>query len=328
MSNKNYYDILEVSPRASTAVIHSAWRELSRQYGDGNPDRRLLNEAYEILSDPAKRRAFDESLKPPTGKIKRIGNYRIIEKIAEGGFGATYRAVHELLGEQVCIKHPHMISSLDEALMLEEAKSIWDLRHWSIPAIRDVIRLPDGNVAIVMSYVAGTDLQKAVENKGAIEPEHVCWITERVLNGLLYLHNHKVIHGDIKPGNIIVQPDTHQVVLVDYGLSLVRPRKDTANKGYTPMFASPEQLQNKPLLPESDLYSLGLTMIYALGGDPASGSVPPSTPAPVCDFIKRLIRRDINARPNWKSENLCKTISDVRLQAFGNRASNMKPLTL
>lgn len=327
MPTKNYYDILEVSPRARSAVIHAAWRELSKELGDTNPDRYLLNEAHENLYDEKKRKKFDDSLAPPKGKVTKIGNYRILEQIAEGGFGVTYRAVHEFLGEPVCIKHSINISPLDEALMLEEAKAVWDLRHWAIPAVRDIIRLNDGSVAIVMSYVPGTNIQQAVEKNGGMDAEHVCWITERVLNALRYLHDHGVIHGDVKPANIIIQPNTHQVVLVDYGLALVKPGKDSTNKGYTPMFASPEQKDNKTLLPESDLYSLGLTMVYALGGDPSTLKVPTSVPDPVCAFIKRLIIRNVLNRPNWK-EDLCQTMSDVRQQAFGRRASNMKPLKL
>lgn len=326
MPTKNYYEILQVSPKATAAVIRAAWKALSQVAGDTNPERYLLNEAYENLSDEAKRKKFDESFLPPKKKVVRIGNYRILEEIAEGGFGITYRAVHEFLGEPVCIKHALNISALDEALMLEEARAVWDLRHWAIPAVRDIIRLDDGSVSIVMSYVPGSNLQQIVEKHGAMDPEHVCWITERVLNALRYLHDRGVIHGDIKPANIIVQADTHQVVLVDYGLALVKPGRDSKNKGFTPLFASPEQIEDRPLLPESDLYSLGLTMIHALGGDPLAVKVPTAVPDPVCQFIKKLIARNILARPNWQKEDLCQAMSDVRQQAFGRRWSNMKPL--
>lgn len=328
MPTTNFYDVLEVSPHARQSVITAAWRTLSKEFGDANPDRRFLNEAKDVLSDVDKRREHDAALKPPKVKGARIGSYRILDQIAEGGFGVTYRGVHEFSGMLVCIKHSLNISPADEALMLEEAKAVWDLRHWSIPAMRDIIRLEDGSVAIVMSYVPGSNLQQLVEKKGPIEAEHVCWITERVLNALCYLHDNKVVHGDVKPANIIVQPDSHQVVLVDYGLSLVRPGKGSTNKGYTPMFASPEQRDNRTLLPESDLYSLGLTMIYALGGDPVKIRVPAHVPEPICEFIRKLILRDVLARPNWKKEDLLRSMSDVRQAAFGRRASNMKPMTL
>jgi serine/threonine protein kinase len=326
MPARNYYEILEVSPRARREVIHAAWRELSKVLGDGNPDRSLINEAKEVLEDDVKRAAFDKSISPPKGKVVRIGNYRVIDQIAEGGFGVTYRAEHELLKKLVCIKHSSNISAIDKALMIEEAQAVFDLRHWAIPAVRDIIELEDGSLAIVMSYVPGRNLQQIVDDKGPLDAEHVCWITERVLNALCYLHDNGVIHGDVKPANIIIQPENHQIALVDYGLALVKPGRTTAVKGYTPMFASPEQKENKPLLPESDLYSLGLTMIYALGGDPASMKVLTTTADPVRKFIGRLTVRNVLARPNWAKENLLQTISDVRQEAFGRRWSNMKTL--
>jgi serine/threonine protein kinase len=325
---KNYYDILEVNPRARRNVIHAAWRELSKDYGDGNPDRRLLNEAYEILSDAGKRKAYDESRMPKAGKIVRIGNYRLLNVIAEGGFGVTYRAVHELLGEEVCIKHSHDISPFHVQMALEEARVIWNLRHWAIPSIRDVIQLDDGNLAIVMSYIPGENLQTIIERKQRMKPESVCRIAERVLNVFAYFHDNKVIHGDVKPANIII-PDGYRVVVVDYGLSINRPSSNSTAKGFTPAFASPEQLNNTPLLPESDLYSLGLTMIYALGGDPKAGTVPGDVPDPVCNFIKQLIRRDVSQRPHWDQEKTpCQMISDVRFEAFGRRESGRDPLDI
>ncbi len=324
----SFYDRLEVSRLARTSVIKAAWKALCLEYPDTSPVRYKLNEAKDNLVDEDKRREHDASLNPDTGDVVRIGPYRIVDKIGEGGFATTYLAVHELTNKPVCIKHSPNISALDRALMLEEAGAVWDLRHWAIPAVRDVIELEDGTIAIVMSYVPGPNLQQLVKMQGgAIDPEHVCWFTERVLNALRYMHDNGVVHGDVKPANIIIQEGSHQVVLVDFGLALVKPGRNSTNKGYTEKFASPEHLANTPLLPESDLYCLGRTMIFALGGDPVSGDMPASVPMPVRRFFQRLIVRDVLARPNWQKENLLQTISDVRQEAFGRRASNMKPLT-
>jgi serine/threonine protein kinase len=321
---RDYYEILEINPRACRRVVDAAWKALSLEYGDANPKRTLLNEAHDTLSDESRRADFDE--KRNKKEKKTIGNYRIISKIADGGFGVTYKGEHTLTGSPVCIKHASNVSPQDTEIMLQEAKAVWDLRHWAIPAVRDIVQMSDGSIAMVMSYVPGPTLAQMVEKNGSIEPEHVCWITERVLNALRYLHDNSVVHGDVKPQNIIIQPSTHQVVLVDYGLSLVKPTKNSANKGYTPHFASPEQEKNLPLLPESDLFSLGVTMIYALGGDVKAKLVPASTPDALCQFVKRLIVYNVLSRPNWFKEDLCKSFSDVREKCFGRRWSAMKPL--
>lgn len=257
-----------------------------------------------------------------------IGDYRFIEHIASGGFGSTYRGEHILTGQPVCIKDCHLVSPEDNEILLQEAIAMWDLRHFSIPAIRNVIKSNE-ELVLIMSFIPGLTLEKIVKKVGGIPPEHVSWIMERVLNALKYIHYHGVIHGDIKPQNIIIQPETHTISIVDFGLSMIKPTAKSDSKGYTPYFAPPEQIAGKTLLPESDFYSLGLTMIYALSGDVKSvqrRSVPEDTPDKLCDFIKRLIVRDLDSRPNWQKEDLCETIREVRSQCFGRITTNLKPI--
>lgn len=213
--------------------------------------------------------------------------------------------------------------------MIGEARAMWDLRHYGIPAIRDLHRLEDGSLALVMSYVPGPTLAQLVEKNGPLDPEHVAWITERLLNVLKYTHYHEIVHGDVKPQNVIVDPERHMATLVDFGLSAVKPTSATVNKGYTDVFAPPEQVKGKPLVPQIDFYSLGMTMIYALSGDydqTIAKRVPEDTPAALCAFIKRLVVRDTLKRPDWREEDLQESLAKVREQAFQRRRSNMKPL--
>jgi len=330
MKNKNYslYEILEVSPRARPSVIQAAYKTLMKEY---HPDKKgdedlakSINEAKRILLSPKKKEKYDYERNNLEGKI--IGNYRIIEQLAEGGFGKTYKGEHMIAEEPVCIKHGHYVSPQDELILIEEAKAIWDLRHFSIPTMRDILKLEDGSPAIVMSYVPGPTIEQLVTKVGKLDPEHVAWISERALNALKYLHYHGVVHGDVKPQNIIIQPKDHTVVLVDYGLSLIRPKDESYCKGYTPYFASPEQQAGDVLIPESDFYGLGITMIYAVGGDVQRKKVPNYVPDPLCEFIRRLIVRDVLSRPNWHKEDLCETIRKVRKESFGRISSGFKPI--
>jgi len=322
------YEILEVNPRASKEVIRAAFNILIKKHPPSKKGyekiSQLLKDASDVLLDDNKREQYDNSRKNITGKV--IGNYRVLEKIAEGGFGNTYKGEQILLGTPVCIKHGHYISTQDEQILMEEAKAIWDLRHWGIPTIRDIIKLGDGSPALIMSYVPGPTLEQIISKVGKLEPEHVAWIIERALNILKYLHYNGVVHGDVKPQNFIIQPEDHTVVLVDYGLSIIRPTKDSHSKGYTPYYASPEQIRGDPLIPESDFYSLGMSMIYALGGDIATKRVPKSTPDELCDFMKRMLVYDAISRPNWQKEDLCETIQLVRERAFGRRNTRLKPI--
>jgi serine/threonine protein kinase len=333
-SKPDYYQVLEVNPRARASVIDAAFHALMKEY---HPDKggsvtgthaRLLNEAHDTLADSVQRKSYDKTRDLGVGKT--VGAYKLLSQIAEGGFGRTYKAEHTVLKELTCIKDCSNVSTADTAMLIEECKVLWDLRHYALPAMRDLIQMDDGRVLLVMSYIPGPTLEQEVKKKGALDPEAVAWITERMLNALNYIHRHGVVHGDFKPQNIIVQEDKHMSVLVDFGLSIVKPTSLTESKGYTPYFAPPEEVAGKPLIPESDYYSLGMTMIYALSGGAEyveRKMVPSDVPDEMCKLIKRLIARDVNARPQYGKEDLCDTIVELRQKVFGRRRSGMKPIS-
>jgi serine/threonine protein kinase len=215
-------------------------------------------------------------------------------------------------------------------MLIDECKTTWDLRHYAIPAMRDLIKMDDGRVLLVMSYIPGPTLEQLVNKIGRIDPEHVSWITERILNACMYLHRNGVVHGDIKPQNVIVQPDKHMAVLVDYGLSMVKPTSKDESKGYTPFFAAPEAISGKPLIPESDYYSIGMTMVFSLSGGTdyvERKVVPTDVPDELCAFIKRMIARSVDNRPQYPKEDVVDTFIAAREKAFGRRRSNLKPIT-
>lgn len=326
---QNLYEILEVSPKARTSIIQAAYRTLMQEYhpDKSNGDEKIakeLNNAKEILLDDNKRAKYDNKRNNLEGVI--IGNYKVLELIAEGGFGKTYKGEHVKRGYPICIKHANEISPQDEEILMQEAEAIWDLRHYGIPAVRDLIDVGDGSFALIMSYIPGPTLEQVIDKTGHLDAEDVCWITERSLNVLKYLHYNGVVHGDVKPQNIIIQPESHNIVLVDYGLSAIRPKNSNSNKGYTPVFASPEQQRGGTILPESDFYSLGKTMVYALGGDLAGNRVPEDVPDSLCKFMKKLLAYEVISRPNWEKEDLLDTFQDLRIKTFGRRHSGMKKI--
>lgn len=323
--SSTHYDALQVLPYADEDVIRAAYHKLAQLRRDNEEELKKLNIAKDVLLDTVKRKKYDKEISDYMNKV--IGNYKIKKLIAEGGFGRTYLGEHVTLKSPVCIKQAYNVSEEDERILIEEAKAIWDLRHYGIPSIRDIMRLKDGSLVIVMSYIPGMTLTQVVESHGRLEPESVASITDRVLNILKYLHYHGIIHGDIKPQNIILQHETHGVVLVDYGLSVIRPSSKSESKGYTPHFAAPEQIRsNCPLLPETDLYGLGMVMIYALGGDIETKQVPIHTPDNMCKFLKKLIVHDVLSRPNWEKEDIQAKFQETREKDFGRRYSGMKKL--
>ena len=335
---KDHYKILQVASHANPKVIEAAYKQLQRLYhpdvrgGDENIAKEI-NESFAVLSDAGQRKKFDRELADLLGS--KIGNYKLIEKIAEGGYGTTYRAQHIVTGGLACVKHrPETSPELDK-IIIGETQAIWDLRHFAIPTVRDLHQLDDGTYALIMSFIPGPTIEEIVEAKGRLNPETVCWITDRILNGYTYLHTHRVIHGDMKPQNVIIQEDDHTVVIIDYGLSMVKPQSGDRSKGYTEIFAPPEQMMNLPLIPQSDYYSLGMTMLYMLNGDirkTQAQQIPNSTPKELCDFIYGLIRRDAMSRPQYVAVSrpdqgeftLQEQLAKVRMSCFGRVSSMLK----
>ena len=123
----NCYEILEVSPRASPEVIQAAYKALQKQHAPGSDVRKSIDDAAKHLLDANKRGEYDDAINNHKGKV--IGQYRVLELIAQGGHASTYKGEHIVIGEPVCIKHPHHYSPQDEEILMQEAKAIWDLRH-------------------------------------------------------------------------------------------------------------------------------------------------------------------------------------------------------
>ncbi|MFH1174410.1 MAG: serine/threonine-protein kinase [archaeon] len=248
-----------------------------------------------------------------------LGNYKIIKQIGQGGFARAYEAEHTLLETKACLKQNINVSPQDTELMKMEAKVLWDIHHYSLPQIKDFFPAGDGSYVIALNLAKGKNLDEIVSKKGPIHPEDVCWITQRLLNALHYLHANGIVHCDVKPENIILQPEIHNIALIDYGLSAFRPKHDTSPLGYTKAYAAPELLQNKPPIPESDLYGVGMVMLHALGGDVLAKNFPKHVPDPVKQYAEAFLKYNPVDRPNWEKENLIQKLSDIREAVFGRR---------
>lgn len=256
-----------------------------------------------------------------------VGSYELIKQIGEGGFARTYLARHRLLDEYACVKQNLKINEENEALLFKEAKLLWKIHHYSLPSLVDFIKCDDGSFLMAMTFIEGKELYKVVteDYPDGIPPVLCCAIMQRLLNALGYLHNIKIIHGDIKPQNVILEKssDYHNAVLVDYGLSTIRPGLYTACPGCTPAFAAPEQLKGLPPIPETDMYGLGVTMIHILGGNFTAKTFPETVPKELQEFILPLVRHDPMKRPR-KAFDLVGPLSDLRLKLFGARSSGKK----
>jgi serine/threonine protein kinase len=254
--------------------------------------------------------------------MARLGNYRIIRQIGEGGFARIFQAEHVLLNEKSCLKQNLDPSKEAVELLKTEAKILWKLNeHHSIPTSKDFIKIDRHNAVMVMDYIEGSTLEETVSD-GRLHPEEACWISERLLGAVYYCYCNGVVHSDIKPENVFVEPKKRDIKLIDFGLAAYKPKRSTLPVGYTPRYAAPELTQGKTPIPETDLYGVGIVMLYALGGDVAKKSFPSDTHKDIVRFCEGLLRYDPLDRPNWDKTNLIKGLSDVRMSVFGRRHSS------
>ena len=250
----------------------------------------------------------------------KIGNYEVIRQISEGSFGRTFLGKHRVNEKLVCLKQDKTDDPIFQNLLREEADLLWDIHHVSLPTVKDRFETKDFGPVIVMSFIEGDDLHKVVEKKGPVDYEHICWILQRVLDALSYLHYHGVVHCDVKPQNIILNIPMHNAVLVDFGLFIQDPDRMSKSKGGTRFFMPPEFARGLPPIPASDIYSLGMTAVFLAGGNVQTGSLPSDVPSALKNLIERMIRHDPMARPQ-DARKLNRELTEIRKRVFGRTQS-------
>jgi serine/threonine protein kinase len=231
--------------------------------------------------------------------MKRLGPYEVIRPLGSGGFAKTCEARHVLLGVPACLKVS--LREEDEELLLREARVLASLRHPSLPSLREIFPHPGGGLVLAMSFARGETLAHT-RPLSAIE---ACRVGGKVLRALAYLHKGGIVHGDVKPKNVIVESLERggDVVLCDLGLASVRPTERTRALGWTEGFAAPEVEAGAPPLPESDLYALARTLECSLGEAP---------PERLGEWLAALTEREPARRPRWETRDPLRWLERIR----------------
>jgi serine/threonine protein kinase len=207
--------------------------------------------------------------------------YRLILLVGQGTMGAVYDAEDLVFNRRVALKrlrygpeaNEHIIEQT-RAQFEREARILATLRHPNLPRVTDYFTFGDQEF-LVMDYIEGQSLDTmlTLSPDGLDEATVLDW-ADQLLSALEYIHNHGLVHRDVKPANVRVTPDGH-VFLVDFGLVKVfdpaSPKTATAVRGLgTPQYAPPEQYDAElgHTEPRSDLYSLGATLYHLLTGEP------------------------------------------------------------
>lgn len=195
--------------------------------------------------------------------------YVVQSQIGTGGMAVVYRGMDQTLDRLVAIKVMLERYAQDPsfaARFKQEAQAAAALQSPYIVSVHDWGREGD-TYYIVMEYLRGTDLKTGIRSHGALAPRKVAQIGAQVCQALSVAHAHEIIHRDIKPQNIMIQPNGDAKVM-DFGIARSKNSHLTQTNSVlgTAHYVSPEQAQGKELGPTSDLYSLGVVMYEASTG--------------------------------------------------------------
>ncbi|CAM3336027.1 serine/threonine-protein kinase [Stackebrandtia soli] len=193
--------------------------------------------------------------------------YRIDSEIARGAAGTVHRAHDLITGEEVAVKILHADAAADVSVttaFLDEAEVLAELNHPGIVRPRDLI-VTGSVMALVMDLVDGVDLRGRIITSGPLSPKLAARITGQVAQALAAVHAAGIVHGDVKPGNILVPADGGGVRLVDFGIARRIADPDAPTHG-TPDYTAPEIVGGHPSSAKSDVYGLGLVLFEALCG--------------------------------------------------------------
>ena len=239
---------------------------------------------------------MSSKIKPaPLPPGSTIGGYRVVRRLASGGFGVVYLAL-DAEGKQVAIKEylpaslatrapgelqpavaPEKLSLYRLGLksFFEEGRSLAQISHASVVSVLNFFR-ENETVYMVMNYLEGATLQDFVVTARELKAEKVFRestirsLFDEVLRGLRIVHQHKMLHLDIKPANIFITDD-NRAVMIDFGAAreVLSKEGNFIRPMYTPGFAAPEMYRRDAQMgPWTDIYAIGACIYACMQGFP------------------------------------------------------------
>ncbi|WP_433497997.1 serine/threonine-protein kinase [Sphaerimonospora sp. CA-214678] len=245
--------------------------------------------------------------------------YELRTPIGRGTMGTVWRAYDRALGREIAIKEirqdpgltPRQRRELRER-MLREGRTAAKISHPCVATIHDAIEA-DGSPWIIMELVEGRSLEQVIDEEGPLPPRLVAEIGHDLLGALRAAHSRGILHRDVKPSNVLLT-ETGRVVLTDFGIAKAAGDSALTQTGMvigSPGYTAPERARGEHTGPESDLWSLGATLYFAVEGRPAyeRGSLsetlkalmnetvdPPTQAGPLRPILNGLLEKDHRTR--------------------------------
>src|SRR5215471_12196945 len=256
----------------------------------------------------------------------RIGKYELQEFLG-GGMSHVYRSRDTVIGRTVAVKILTEQGCEDEevkARFLAEARMAGNLTHDNILSIYDFGEDEHRHPFMVMEFLRGEDLRRAIKNGNLGDTKNKLKIAVQVARALQYIHTQKIVHRDIKPENVHVGP-TGIVKLMDFGIAKTEGLQMT-RAGYvlgTPYYMAPEQVTGQNITEQVDVYAFGVLLFELLSG------VKPITGETVERIFYSILNEPLNLDPLYKAgapQPLCDLVAKCTAKNPADRPQGFAPV--
>jgi serine/threonine-protein kinase len=201
--------------------------------------------------------------------------YRLVRRIGSGTAGTVYEAEHVVVGRRVAIEIWNPIAPRDEAVrarFVRQARAAQLVGHDNIAEILDVGVTKEGSPYLVTELLDGETLEQLIARRGVLPPAFACELVVQILAGLGAAHALGVVHGALKPANVVVthlRPSQPIVKILDFGVAKGLYGEKRENEGLlgTPVYMPPEQALGKSIDARADLYAAGVILYEMLCGE-------------------------------------------------------------
>jgi HAMP domain-containing protein/predicted Ser/Thr protein kinase len=247
--------------------------------------------------------------------------YEVKEMLGAGGMGMVFKAVDSELGEVIAIKTLKQELLSEDASALERFKS--EIRLARRISHRNVVRTHDlgesaGVYYITMEYVEGTTLKELVRRRGRLPVTATLTVAKQLCRALEVAHEEGVIHRDIKPQNMVVEPDGILKVM-DFGIArLAKRQSGVTQQGMvvgTPEYMAPEQLMGQDIDARADIYSAGCVIYECLTG------TPPITAENQFALVAKLLE-DMPEAPIAVNSDVPQALSDLVMRTLSKKPAD------
>jgi len=226
-----------------------------------------LEEDEEILSIPQEEL---NDMSDKEGNNKSMCDFIIKQVVGEGTFATVRLAINKQTKEQVAIKimdKSKLVQKADKIRIEREIKVLKNLRHPNIVHLFSVIDKED-KIYLITEYVKGKELFDYIVSNKKLSENESCLFYQQIISGIEYLHKIKYVHRDIKPENLLINEETKELKIVDFGLSNVYSSKTLLESACgSPSYAAPEMLVGKKYRATPvDIWSSGVVLYAMLCG--------------------------------------------------------------